>query len=490
MIQLKNYVSKYATRLAGRNIFYLGQIRRFLTAAAKYLRSGGRTNRKTKTKNDMVTATELLFTLKIDNLNLFNILRYLEKSRLSQKLHGFAKSSQHEIQEMNTDEGRDSNFVSKHVSAMSIVESFLRCLTSTQKEGRVVIEIPKTEETPGNELRSSTEAAACFRYLLLDPSVEFDNVLDEAHAVVLAGGTLRPFTHVATELFGKEKDLVEQADKAERNIDPNDKTSSQAHVTPSLTSFTCGHVVPSKNVFLTCLSKGPAAGALDFRHSSRYQHSTYSELGRAILSICDIVPNGVVVFLPSYSYESFLMNKWENENAGILDLIKAKKYIYREPKSTANVQQTLDSYSKKAFSKQGAILFCVVGGKMSEGINFANEMARGVVVVGLPYADITDIVLKTKMDILDKDYKEKRASITGSEYYQALCMRNVNQSIGRAIRHAKDYAAIILADVRYESDPKVWRDLPAWLRPDRKSTDPFDIQMRSIRSFFDNVLTC
>jgi chromosome transmission fidelity protein 1 len=31
----------------------------------------------------------------------------------------------------------------------------------------------------------------------------------------------------------------------------------------------------------------------------------------------------------------------------------------------------------------------------------------------------------------------------------ALCMRGVNQSVGRAIRHVGDYAAIIFADARY-----------------------------------------
>lgn len=40
-------------------------------------------------------------------------------------------------------------------------------------------------------------------------------------------------------------------------------------------------------------------------------------------------------------------------------------------------------------------------------------------------------------------------TVSGKSYYQNLCMRAVNQSIGRAIRHANDWAAIVLVDRRY-----------------------------------------
>jgi chromosome transmission fidelity protein 1 len=33
-------------------------------------------------------------------------------------------------------------------------------------------------------------------------------------------------------------------------------------------------------------------------------------------------------------------------------------------------------------------------------------------------------------------------------YYEALCMKAVNQCVGRVIRHAGDYAAVVLLDVR------------------------------------------
>lgn len=50
----------------------------------------------------------------------------------------------------------------------------------------------------------------------------------------------------------------------------------------------------------------------------------------------------------------------------------------------------------------------------------------------------------------------------GAEYYENLCMRGVNQSIGRAIRHKGDYATIVLLDKRY-SQPRIKNKLPKWI---------------------------
>lgn len=473
--QLMSYVAKYSDRLTGRNLFYLGQIKRFLTQVTRYLKNLHRKSKKGKdvASKVMVTATELLFTLKLDNLNLFNIITYLERSRLSQKLHGFndylqkEKNSHHE----NFD---DPNFVSKHISSMSIIESFLKCLTSSEKEGRVVIDA-KTDEV----------SSCCLKYLLLDPSTEFQNVMDEAHSIVLAGGTLQPFVHVAAELFGSEKKLVAQAQGLESMQDGKEGKEGQALVTASLTTFSCGHVVSADNVLMSCMSTGPNGIKMNFRHSSRFENGICDELASIIIDVAKIVPNGMVVFLPSYSYESFLLTRWST--TGAIKEIELQKNIYREPKSAKDVEKTLRLYSKDATSsKKGAILFSVVGGKMSEGINFADEMARGVLIVGLPYPDITDPELKEKMSLLDRSSREN-AGINGREYYQNLCMRAVNQSIGRAIRHANDYSAIMLIDERYSSDVSVWNGLPEWLRSKSKRTFESSLKNRSqLQEFYKN----
>ena len=39
----------------------------------------------------------------------------------------------------------------------------------------------------------------------------------------------------------------------------------------------------------------------------------------------------------------------------------------------------------------------MMGGKLSEGINFSDDLARCVMVVGLPYPDKRDVVFKEKL---------------------------------------------------------------------------------------------
>eukprot|EP00624_Nannochloropsis_granulata_P000265 evm.model.NODE_10932_length_14799_cov_18.808027.7 len=119
---------------------------------------------------------------------------------------------------------------------------------------------------------------------------------------------------------------------------------------------------------------------------------------------------------------------------------------------------------------------------MSEGINFADDMARCVVMVGLPYPDRRDPELQQKLQYLDSLQSSRGdvpcggsgsrwgggggsalGPVSGKIYYQNLCMRAVNQSIGRAIRHANDWAAIVLVDRRYFMDPSILPLLPNWI---------------------------
>lgn len=113
---------------------------------------------------------------------------------------------------------------------------------------------------------------------------------------------------------------------------------------------------------------------------------------------------------------------------------------------------------------QGAILFSIVGGKMSEGINFSDELARCVCVVGLPYPNIGSADMIEKMRYLDslKFSSNNNGETAGRAYYENTCWKAINQSIGRAIRHRADYATLVLIDKRY-TRTNIPSKLPHWL---------------------------
>ena len=71
----------------------------------------------------------------------------------------------------------------------------------------------------------------------------------------------------------------------------------------------------------------------------------------------------------------------------------------------------------------------------------------------------------------------------GREYYTNLCMKAVNQSIGRAIRHRRDYAAMLLLDGRY-AKPQVRERLPKWIGARMQAPPTFEAALGKLSEFF------
>lgn len=78
----------------------------------------------------------------------------------------------------------------------------------------------------------------------------------------------------------------------------------------------------------------------------------------------------------------------------------------------------------------------VVGAKLSEGLNFSDDLARAVVLVGLPYPNLGSPELKERMQYVNELQKQgilprmTGSKDAGAELYENLAMRAVNQSIG------------------------------------------------------------
>ena len=396
----------------------------------------------------IVDETELLSGKGVDQINLFKLIKYLQESKLARKVESYASYSEHEESKWATSkigqQFESSTPVLHHIS------SLLLALTHPSAEGRLFFS--KSEVPTAPEL-------IALKFMLLDPSSHFREVVEEARAVILAGGTMSPMSDYTSHLF-------------------------QYLSSEKIQTLSCGHVIPKENLLAWNVSKGPSGEEFEFTFKKRMEPGIVDDLGRALLNICTAVPDGVVVFFASYSYLDTVVKRWQFRptqpgGVSIWQRLEAKKCLFRESKEGA-AEEVLMEYAQAIDSGKGGLLLCVVGGKMSEGINFSDRLGRCVVIVGLPFPNIMSAEWKAKIEYIEsatvkrlegeqtggpnlgKEEITRRAKEAGREFYENACMRAVNQSVGRAIRHRGDYAAILMLDKRFGNE-RIKSKLPGWI---------------------------
>jgi Rad3-related DNA helicase len=121
------------------------------------------------------------------------------------------------------------------------------------------------------------------------------------------------------------------------------------------------------------------------------------------------------------------------------------KRMFVEGENVTENRRIVEDY-KKAAEDAGAVLCCVFRGRNAEGSNFPDEQARGVILIGVPYADAGDPFINARIEYLD------RARIgLGMRWYIMDAFKAANQAIGRGIRHREDWCNFLLMDWRYKT---------------------------------------
>jgi chromosome transmission fidelity protein 1 len=471
--QLAVYLQKFRNRLKGMNRVYVAQVVRVIDSLAGYLEgrlalpvSGTspiceqRANGQKQIADGIVDEKELLSGKGVDQINLFKLIKYLQESKLARKVESYAVHAPSSSTTNPTSESSKSVSSSQQESSTPVlhhVSSLLSALTHPSKEGRLFFTKEPSTSTISPETQNIT-----LKFLLLDPSTSFQTIVTEARAVILAGGTMSPMSDYTSHLFTY---LPES----------------------SITTLSCGHVIPKSNLLAWNLSAGPSRQEFEFTFKNRSNSAMIDELGRALLNLCTVVPDGMVVFFPSYAFLESVVKRWsiphsDANSKSTYQRLEAKKSIFLESK-TLGVEEILASYACAIDANKGGLLLSVVGGKMSEGINFSDRLGRCVVIVGLPFPNINSAEWKAKMEYIETSVAERlsnpdpenhpsiltKAEISkiakeeSSNFYENACMRAVNQSVGRAIRHREDYAAIVMVDKRFENE-RVRGKLPGWIQ--------------------------
>jgi Rad3-related DNA helicase len=78
----------------------------------------------------------------------------------------------------------------------------------------------------------------------------------------------------------------------------------------------------------------------------------------------------------------------------------------------------LEDYKRAVDTKGKAVFIAVCRGKLSEGIDFCDNAARAVIMVGIPYPQIYDPRVVLKKDYLDKKFASGKSEINGNAWYK------------------------------------------------------------------------
>ncbi|KEQ70137.1 ATP-dependent RNA helicase chl1 [Aureobasidium namibiae CBS 147.97] len=418
--QLTTYLQRFRNRLKGKNRVYITQVVRLLDSISSFLQSLD----AKKGAEGVLQATDLLKGKGVDQINLYKLMHYLQESKLARKVEGYVSVEQQKQQKL------DSSGSTKEVTVLVLthITNLFMVLTNPAKEGRLFY-------TVGEE-KTQTKV----KYMLLDPSEHFRDIVEEARAVILAGGTMSPMSDYMTQLFPYL-----------------DKTR--------ITTLSCGHVIPTTNLFVSPVVSSHNNTDFTFSFSSRNLASTMTALGDSILRLLPSIPHGCVAFFPSYSYLEQVVSHWQS--TGLWAKMQKAKTILKETQQTGT-EEVLAAYTTAVHSSpRGAFLLAVIGGRLSEGINFSDSLGRCVMVIGLPYANPNTAEQKAKTAYVAEKAIAAHGAAAGAtaarDFADNTCMRAVNQAIGRAVRHKNDWSAILLFDGRY-TQKRIQDRLPGWIK--------------------------
>jgi len=173
---------------------------------------------------------------------------------------------------------------------------------------------------------------------------------------------------------------------------------------------------------------------IDDSTTTKYENRTveeYKKIAKRIEEIFEKIPGNVACFFPSYEVLKNVLRYINNKEV----------LVQRENMNSKEIQNLLEQLKK---SKK-VLLFGVMGGSLSEGVDYPENILKGIIVVGIPLEKPN---LETTARI---NFYEKKFGSKGKDYaYIIPAIIRAVQAAGRAIRSEKDKAVIVFMDKRYK----------------------------------------
>lgn len=173
-----------------------------------------------------------------------------------------------------------------------------------------------------------------------------------------------------------------------------------------------------------------------------------SKMKKHITGICNTFPKNTMVFFPSFNIMSMFRDN------GDFDSINRCLYVEEQEMSQAALMDLVSDFKECGNQGgDGAALFSVMGGRISEGMDFPAGQLEIAVIVGIPYPKPT-----ARQRGLQRYYDMKFRK--GWEYtVEAPTARKLLQSIGRLIRDEHDRGVAVILDRRASRFKRYIRDL-------------------------------
>lgn len=169
--------------------------------------------------------------------------------------------------------------------------------------------------------------------------------------------------------------------------------------------------------------------AINIRYSHRQR--TLAVVKNKIKDFISERIGNYIIFSPSYAYMELLYDEISKSNIEDFEIIKQRQNMSEEEK---------EEFLNGVKIKNNLIMFCVLGGMFSEGIDLPGEQLIGSVIIGVGYP-----MIDMKNEIIKDFYKAD-----GYDYaYVFPGINKIQQAVGRVIRTETDTGRVLLVDDRY-----------------------------------------
>jgi DNA excision repair protein ERCC-2 len=260
----------------------------------------------------------------------------------------------------------------------------------------------------------------------LDASLAMKPVFTRFHTVVLTSGTISPMNLYAKIL------------------------GFRPVITKSLSMS-----LQRRAICPIVVSRGPDQVAISSKYDCRSDTAVARNYGGLVIEFAGVVPDGIVVFFPSYVYMEHIISMWHD--MGLINRMVERKLVFIETPDSVESALALDRYRSACDTGRGAIFLCVARGKVAEGIDFDRHYGRAVIVIGVPFQYTESRILRARLE-----YMRSTLDIREGDYLSFDAMRQTAQCIGRVVRSKTDYGVAVLADKRFvRADKK--NKLPQWI---------------------------